>query len=159
MISLSHLSIVLLSPNRTPKIHWNVQLLCDKMWWGKRGINYFARFCFWSSCVCKPLNNALQSEITEAVSESSVPELHVLLTGRTGEQHGGRGCFPPPSPWVCPTYWERENRYTGDERKRQTSREETWKGDGLWGWQACRIIGLDHFHSGNPLLQFLCFFL
>lgn len=69
-------------------------------------------------CACKPLHDTLQSEIAEAVGESSVPELHVLLTRRTGEKHGGRGCFPPPSPWVCPTHLERKTGVKEMKEKR-----------------------------------------
>lgn len=63
--------------------------------------------------MCTPLYNALQGEVTEAVCQASLSELHVLLAGRTREQHRGMGSVLPPPPWVCPAHWDKD---TGVEK-------------------------------------------
>lgn len=59
-------------------------------------------------CICIPLHNPLQCEVAETVCQTFLSELHVLLTGRTWEQHRGMGRVLPPPPWVCPAHWEKD---------------------------------------------------
>lgn len=79
----------------------------------------------WCLCICIPLHNPLQREVAEAVCQASLAELHVLLTGRAREQHGGRGGVLPPTPWVCPAHWEKGPgvHRRGDEGERDTDRD------------------------------------
>lgn len=69
--------------------------------------------CLWTGI---PLDDPLQCEVAEAVCKAFLSQLHVLLTGRTWEQHGGMGGILPPPPWVCPTHWEKD---AGVERMRK----------------------------------------
>lgn len=74
-------------------------------------------------CVPVPLHNALQGEVTKAVCQAFLPELYILLTGRTGKQHGGMGLLPP-SPWVCPTHWESDAGVGIKRKETQTQKNK-----------------------------------
>lgn len=74
-------------------------------------------------CVYIPLHNALQGEVAKAVCQAFLPELYILLTGRTGEQHGGMGLLPP-SPWVCPTHWESDAGVGIKRKETQTQKNK-----------------------------------
>lgn len=69
---------------------------------------------------CLPLHNPLQCEVAQAICQAFLPKLHILLTGRTWEQHGGMGGVLPPPSWVRPAHWEEEERTQvgrGDQTK------------------------------------------
>lgn len=58
--------------------------------------------------MCIPLHNPLQRQVAKAVCQAFLSELHILLTGRTWEQHGGMGRILPPPPWICPAHWDKD---------------------------------------------------
>lgn len=111
------------SYNATGDMHGGAKrcLLFLSLTWG---CDATARIWYsWCWCVYTPLHNALQGEVAKAVCQAFLPELYILLTGRTGKQHGGMGLLPP-SPWVCPTHWESDAGMGIKRKETQTEKNK-----------------------------------
>ena len=59
--------------------------------------------CVWmcvSECVASPLHDALQCEVSHAVGQPPLPQLHVPAAGHAGKQHNLRRTIFTPAPRV-----------------------------------------------------------